>query len=390
MVLYQILIFIFLSLLAFIPVQIDIRINYGIFILAFLLIPIFVKNFIFDIKSKNPITIFFLLFLTASALSTMFSIDQKRSLITFFTYVSYFIIFTSIRSIFPDLKSKKLLVTGYMLLVTLLSIISLYNTLILKYVNKEQEGVSFMWIYYGHNHLATMLLFAIPFAFYFLRTYWKSKRIRAALLVTCILLLVTFLFTLARSSMLPFLISLLLTFVIFSKVLKAKIATILPVAAGFLLFILIFGFMNQNKNFLIRKFRIPLNFKYSRIIYWNQAISNFRENPIFGTGLDTFRYINRKAPRVKGVVGSYFVHNFFLQMLSDAGILGFVTSLMLILNVLWLGVLKVYESKDFFYISLFVGMLASSLMAMLDMGWSLPTVFLIFWVIVGITISRNG
>ena len=124
-----------------------------------------------------------------------------------------------------------------------------------------------------------------------------------------------------------------------------------------------------------------------RITYWQQAIKNFQKHPIFGSGLDTFRIVNKREHKPKSIFGSYYAHKFFLQMLTDAGILGFLSSIGLIGSVLRQAIRKVrslkFEVRNYFYFALFIGILASTLMAMLDMGWQLPTVFLIFWVIAG-------
>jgi O-antigen ligase len=307
-------------------------------------------------------------------------------------FASYFVVFTSIRSIFPTLRSKEVLGSWFLVLSLILSTISLYHTLILKYVNRASEGVSFMWIYYGHNHLSALLLFAIPIAFYLIKKYWKTKRLNALLFITCYVLLVTLFFTLARAAMLSLFVASLLSFLVFPNIIARQGRVILLIGIIFTLAVLLFGILASNRSFPTYRGAMPLNENNSRIVYWKQAISNFQKHPLFGSGLDTFRIINKRSPQPKGIPGSYFVHNFFLQILSDTGIFGFLSSIGLIGSVLWKSVRRVFEirnSQKALLLAFWVGLLATTLNTMVDFDWQLPVVFLIFWIFAGFLTSKH-
>lgn len=375
---YRLLTFIVLITLPFFLIQIDVRMSYVISIFAFLLLPIFVKNLIEDLRSRNPITIFFLLFLLASAISTIFSIDQQRSSVQLMLYISYFVIFTSIRSIFPNQKSRELLITCLLSLITLLSLINLYNTLIRHYVNWESMGVSFMWIYYGHNHLSALLLFAIPISFYLLIKYWKTKTLNIFLLVTSYLLLFSLFLTFGIVSIISFLSASLIALFF----LKEIIITKKLIATGLVLCILVasvigvFYFDRMLKKD-VRMQKNPATWSRAHISYWKDSVDNGLKKPFAGSGLDTFRMVSSQSQRPG--LKSFYAHNFFMQMLSDAGILGFIASIGLIGSVLWQGYRKIRNSA--FLLVLFVGLLASTINTVVDFDWQLPYVFLIFWLI---------
>src|SRR3989338_8296666 len=228
---YSLLCLLVLTILFFFPVQIDVRINYIVWGVSIFLLPIFIPNFKADIKNGSLIALFFLFFLLASLLSTAFSIDVKRSLLMLFTYASYFVIFTSIHSIFPTRKSKKLLVNCYLLIVSILALISLYHTLILHYVNRAKEGVSFMWIYYAHNHLSALLVFAIPLSLYLLKIYWHRKIINVVLLVNCYLLIITLFLTFSRASLISLIIAGIAAVLLFRFIPKRKIFLLLAICS---------------------------------------------------------------------------------------------------------------------------------------------------------------
>lgn len=390
MTIYRIIILILLFILLFIPNQgkeyFSIAGLIGLF--SFFLLPIFIKNVRQDILHKNLTTIFFILFLVVLTVSTFFSIDRGRSVIQLLLFVSYFIIFTSIRSVFASHKGKELFAIFYLLFAIVLSFISLYNTFILHYVNRAQEGTSFMWIYFGHNHLSGILIFAIPLAFYFLWENWRNKFIRLILLlVTCCLLLVMF-STLARVSLLSLFISLFIGsfFLPIAAMKKSLIASFVGVMLIF--FVLPFGISSKTAKLAVPKRKIDVTVQTNRVLYWNQAVTNFTLHPLFGTGLDTFRKVNSNSafPQKPTSLRSDYAHNFFLQMLSDAGIFGFLTSLGLIFIILSHSVQKILVkshsvlSDKFLSIAFFIGIFASTLNTLFDYDWQLPTIFLLFWI----------
>ena len=381
---YQIISILLLITLSFIPKQIDTRINYAIIGFAILTFPLFFKNVKEDIKSGNIATIFFILFLIACSFSTIFSIDQRRSIIQLLLYLSYFVIFTGIRSIFPTLRSKEILATYYILLTTTLSIISLYNTLILKYVNRATEGVSFMWIYYGHNHLSSLLIFALPMSLYFLKKYWSKKLGPVLLLITYFLLLSLFL-TFSRASLISLIISGVFSIFFFRFIPKQKIPFFF-IIGSFILFMSFITIITIGaKQVGVTK---PDVLSSARPIYWKTAIENGLSHKLFGTGLDTFRHLSYNT--FSRVLKTDYAHNFFIQILSDTGIFGFLSSIGLIFSVLWQSLRKIgnWRASPGLYVALWAGLLASTLNTMVDFDWQISTVFLIFWIFAGFINSK--
>lgn len=384
MIIYQLLSILLPTMLLFFPVQIDMRINFAIILFAVSLLPMAIENIYQDLRKKNPVTIFFILFLVSSLISTIFSIDQNRSIVQFFLYLSCFIIFVSIRSVFSTFKSKLLFVNCYLFITTALSLISLYHTLILHYVNRAREGVSFMWIYFGHNHLSALLIFAIPISLYLLKEYWHRKIINVLLLVHCYLLIITLFLTFSRASAISLVIA--CTFITFFLRLLPKQKNFILLPICFVL-ILVFSFITINaKQIGIRK---PDFLNPARVVYWKTAIKNGVSHPLFGTGLDTFRHLSYKPPL--HALKTDFAHNFFLQILSDTGVFGFLASIGLIGSLLWQSMKKLKAQNKklkveerYLFLALFVGLLASTLNTMVDFDWQISTVFLIFWIFAGL------
>ncbi|OGH39590.1 MAG: hypothetical protein A3B41_03740 [Candidatus Levybacteria bacterium RIFCSPLOWO2_01_FULL_37_26] len=379
---YQLLTILLILLLPLIPKQFaDDRIRLLIILFGICLLPVFFTALLADIKRKFILTICFILFLIPLAISTIFSIDNQQSIIQLRLYLSYFVIFASSGIIFPNLRSKEIFVACYLLIVSSLSFFSLYNTLIRHYVNRE--NISFLWIYYGHNHLSSLLILAIPFCVYALLTYWEDKKIRLTVFVISCLLFISLLFTFSIGAMIALAVSFFIVLVIVRKTLPHKkvfIVAFLIIAFLGISSLYLFSLNKGIKTFDLRK--NPYKNVSSRFVYWQKAFDNFGETPLTGSGLDTFYKVNIETRPY-----SRYAHNFFIQMLSDTGIFGFLTTITLIGAVLWNAYNTIKTTLDkrkrLFYLSLFVCLLSSTLLAAIDVDWHLPTVFLIFWVLAG-------
>lgn len=389
MIILRIIVLSLLSVLFFIPNQEKeyVRMTFLIGLSSLFLLPVFIKNLWRDILSKNLITIIFILFLIVSAVSIIFSINQQKSITELLLFVAYFIFFTSIKSIFSTYSSKQFLAFLLITSAIILSLISLFNTLILHYVNREIEGASFMWIYYGHNHLSAILVFAIPLALYFLWLNWKKVNFRIIILFILGILLLAMFFTLARGSILALFVALFTgSFLLPVHTMKR---TLIAYFTGivFIIFVLPFGMKSIAQNPARQKVRVNIARQADRLLYWNQAVTNFTLYPLWGTGLDSFGEISQNSRFLqKKFLRSNFVHNFFLQMLSDAGIFGFLTSVGLIGLVLWQAGKKISSKfyvklhEQMFFLAFYGGIFASALNTLVDYDWQIPTVFLIFWI----------
>lgn len=383
----QILTLLVLIILPLFPRQLDERITYAIIGFAIVLFPVFLKNVKEDIERKNPITIFFLFFLAATLLSTMFSIDYGLSVPQLLLYCSYFVIFTSIRSIFQTLENKKLFAFSILLLTSVLSLISLYNRLFIHYVNRESEGVSFMWTYYGYDGIVMLLLFAIPINFFFLKNYWQHTILRGLLLLNLTFLLLELLFANVFASLLALTLSIGFAIFLFSRRLPyIKYTILLFLVLSILTFVWIFTLSRWAREGYPPWTQLPSSVQ-RRYVYVQQVMDHLVEHPLTGSGLNTFRIINRLSER-ETRLKTHFTHSFFVQMLSDAGILGFLSSIGLLFSTMWYAFKRVREKlrarEGLLLAMFFTGMLASFLSSMWEIDWQLPTVFLVFWIIAGL------
>lgn len=93
-----------------------------------------------------------------------------------------------------------------------------------------------------------------------------------------------------------------------------------------------------------------------RELRWVTAINIFKDHPFFGAGLGSFH----------ALTGFSWPHNFFLELLCETGIIGFVTSMILLIVPLARkkqGLLHITQSKMFFFLllmCLFIRVMVSS------------------------------
>ena len=384
---YQLLTALFLFSLLFFTEQFEnTAMKVLILLFSIILLPVFFNAFADDLRRKFLPTILFVAFLAVTTVTTLYSIDYEKSIIQLLLFYSYFIFFVSIRSVFPFLKDKEHFIFYFLVVTSILSLISLYNTFINHYVSRHE--LSFLWIYFGHNHLSALLLFAIPLSLYFLKIYW----LRIVPVTGLSLLIISLMFTFSIGALIALAISLLTTLILFGRIIYTSQFPFRKVFMAVFLMIALLGMLSLSmfsENRRIKTLKLvknPLAHTQSRLIYWQAAYDNFLSNPLKGSGLDTFHEVlNNSGSAIGKVRDTTNVHNFFLQMLSDSGIFGFIISLALITSVLWMSAKMAFKSGNFLYATLFSGLLASTLFSMIDLDWHVPLVFPFFWVFAGLS-----
>lgn len=382
---FRIFIIFFLFFLSFFPIQTDPHIQLFIIPAGFLILVLVLSksgNRFFD---RNLLNLLFLIFLTASLNSAFFSVSRQESFDLLVLYLTFFIFFNVAGRIFNTLRSKEFFCLSLILLTIILSLVSLYNTLILHYVNKDTAGTSFFWIYYGHNHLSALLLFTIPLAFYFLYKF-RTTGFGWLKILLFLVLVASLLFSFSKGSNLSLIFSGLISTTAFNLVSKKNLI-LFTVSA--LLFVWIFLTFVQPVGQFFGVKRIGWG-DSGRTIYWELSVWNGITNPFTGTGLDTVRYL----PPPKNLVRSDYSHNFFIQLFSDGGIPLFVSGCILFIVLFFvlyerIAGFKKNSNPFFFSIAVWTGLLASAINSLIDFDWHLPVVFLVFWLLSGFIYAKD-
>ncbi len=219
------------------------------------------------------------------------------------------------------------------------------------------------------------IIIILPFLLYFL---YKKKVNKTITTFTIVSVLITLILTKSFGAIvgLTFLLLALFIFYPMNKEIKEK--------AAVSLFFIIFSIGT-----LISYFRsgelmnlTPLKL---RLIHWVVAIKEFFHSPFYGVGLGNFGpyssfFIKPGDPQSK------FVHNFFLQILAETGLIGII-----IVAIILFYIYKLIKNlkKDYFDIAILSSVLVILSYNLIDIGIYFISIGILFSIVLGLII-KNG
>ena len=121
----------------------------------------------------------------------------------------------------------------------------------------------------------------------------------------------------------------------------------------------------------------PIFSIFSRINYWQEALSVIKAHPIFGVGLGNFNLVN-----------SRYAHNFYLQIWAEAGVLAVIGFLAIVFIIIKIGYAKIKQAQaSAICRGLLLALVVVLLHNFIDFTFFLPEVAFLWWVIAGLIIS---
>jgi O-antigen ligase len=109
-----------------------------------------------------------------------------------------------------------------------------------------------------------------------------------------------------------------------------------------------------------------------RFHFWQTALGIIKDNPIIGTGLDSFGVAFTKYDTWNGALRVEQTHNEYLQILSDAGILGFACVVTFIFLLFRKGLRNAKQSSDRFRRGVAIGALGGCFGIMIHSFFDFP------------------
>ena len=353
-----------------------------VIVLAIIFSPLYITSFKSNFKNSMTFRVLHI-YILFNLLIIPFSIHISYSFVLFLLLFSFVIIYSSI-SHFVTHQIKIKFLISLIIVSLILSVVSFYNTIILQYKNIESDGTSFMWVYFGHNHLSAILLLAIPSVVYFLKKYWIRRKIRFFLLSIVVLLLGSLLLTFARASIVSLgIVGVFLFWLVGSdqKFKLYKLGLIVVGTAGLLAAVYFIFPVIYDSNKSLRY--------TSRSVEMVHGLSNFVNHPFQGTGLGTFRY----TKTVKQRFSTDFSHNFIIDLLSDTGLISaslFISFLSILISQSVSKIRKKLRNDDSVITLVFLGGLTGLLINnMVDFDLQIISVGLLFWIFIGIINTYN-
>jgi O-antigen ligase len=344
-------------------------------------------------KLPKWLNLFWWAFLVFVGFSVINSASLLFSLPEFFQLLAVFLLF-NLFCLISDKESIKYAAWLVFIVSFILCLLSFHY--LLPWTGRPGP-MNLVYATYGHSHLADYLLLVIPLCFaQFLLV--KKKNLKLFFGGLLIFYLISFVLTFSRGAFLVLpLVILLLIFLLRPKTALKKLVgwSFVLIPLGLILLILIFSFssfglerkIGEPSHWLIKQLVKP-EFQAKRIDYWQQALEGFKARPLFGFGWGTFEMVSLRF-QSEAIGWSSFTHNFYFQVLAEAGIfafLSFLGFLFVSFDYLWRLVRKNLGNP------LLVGgagaILASSFHSFFDFDWHFPAVFLTFLFLLANLLSR--
>ena len=180
--------------------------------------------------------------------------------------------------------------------------------------------------FFPDPHVFSFYLGAIlPFALFL---YIKTNK--NIWLLTSIIILLADLFTFSRGGQIALIAGFLVFVFVSNKYTKTKFKHMLQVVVVISILILsTFGSSFYDR--FSSSFDMKDNSASHRIVLWKQAFQNFLENPIIGVGLGAYPHAVDKSADYRKPI---YVHNTFLDILVESGVIGVFFFLFLIASIL--------------------------------------------------------
>lgn len=278
-------------------------------------------------------------------------------------------------TIVKDVRQMKLLIVA-MCFSLLLVNVSFYHTVSGRDLSHFSYDVRYSG-QLGYADVNGLAAFEVMFFVFLwsLRAFESRGRVKLAILGAVLTCVYCLLFSFSRGGYVGFIAGL-----IFLGILKERKLLIVPLA-------LVIGW----QVFLPESVKERMTMTYEedtgldtsagkRLILWQDALEMFTENPLFGSGFDTYGYLGR--------VGRFRdTHNYYLKVLVETGVLGLTIFLWLLWKFFRLGYSVFKSAEDPFLASLGLGFAAMVVCAFIlnlfGDRWTYQQVDGYFWIVLG-------
>lgn len=347
-----------------------------------------------SILSNYKIFLPSVLLLISFFLSFGISVNRLASLEEILRYIMYLslpiIIFKWSRS---QKEISWLLITIFIIstIVSLIGVIPVFWDLIKSSTSVNLENIMVVSTFYRNNDLAGYLLLSTPLS---LSLFFILDKSILKYIIGCMaaIQLGTIILTNSRGAWLSIVIPLILMFFLHGiKIIRANIKSLI-IFSSIIIFFVLLNFHRFFTRFL-SIFTIPTGTENS--INWRESLLRgtfriFTDHPLLGSGINTFSsifgYYQERA-------GFYSInpHCYYLQLLAETGIIGFISFMVLIFVILILCIKNIKYSVDPILkgisIGLFCSILSSLFHISVDIDWSVSSIPILFWTEVGLLCS---
>ncbi len=327
--------------------------------------------------------VFLVGFLFFSLLSSIFSTSPYKSFASFSLLISYSFIYIVFSRLELDKKYKNFLLN---LIIGITSVLCFFGIWFYIFGNYVRLTSFFYW----PNPFASYLLLILPISIYFLIKNKNNIKYKLYLLST-VLFISSLILTGSRGAFIALALGIIFAFIITKTRIKKSIikSTLIIIILSIILTIGLNILKTNNfQIFYWNKEKISFSDGSTniRLGYWQGAWDIFKDNKWAGSGLDTFGTIY-PAYQKNPVNAGRFAHNYYLEILSEGGILVFLLFIGFIYSIFSIG-LKAKKKNNmlaYLLISTFMFLLHIGV----DIGWSYSANLILLWMILGLIVSGS-
>ena len=350
-------------------------------------------------------------YIIACSISLLSSIDIYISLYSLFTIILFAGLYILASDVVRERKQIRKIMVSLIFVSGFISIYSIVQYFGVDLLNlKVVRSGSISGPFENRNVLASFLVFTMPVSAGFL--FEKiSKKLKIMIGLVGIITLIALIYTRTRGAWVGFMGAMAFFAVaklraeggmkkIFKSLFSKKSLLIIFLMVIFLGLLIRYDY-NKKRHSFTKKFLSIANLKNPatrhRFVMWRTGIDIIKEHPLLGTGMGTFKKVHpkyqgkylrtKKYGRFKGL--SKFIHNDYLEITANTGILGLGTFLWLIVTLYWTGLKRLKQINQSKYSPNLLIIILSSLTAVLihsffHYSFYLPATSMLFWLWLGL------
>ena len=262
-------------------------------------------------------------------------------------------------------------------------------------------GMNIFHATYGHNHLAALLLLALPLSFHrLIRNFSvKNKSNFGFELLIFLIIFLGILFSFGRTVYVLTFVELAgLLWIFWDKLKKQKpISLYLQVSLAVSAIVIVTYFASSLLPSFLPNYSCPTFFQKVKMCknlqtegrwqYWQQGLRSFRDFPLSGYGPGTFSLLSKRYQQNQGLYTAY-AHNFFIQQLAETGLVGVIPLLILLTSIIiyiWQQKLFCSDGQKVIILVLIVSAANSSL----DFDWSFGGIFFLTLILLAMLLRSD-
>ena len=321
------------------------------------------------IKVSSVLKIFTVLFFI-SAISIINSVNINESLISL---NKIFIVLSTIVCVSVFSNKEK----SFQNLTFLLFISVLFESSYVFYDYITSSDLNFTGVSMNRNISAFSILIKLPF--FFIYKSINQNQNKPLSLIQEIIIISSIIILESRAAIVVLIMIYLLKIVLTKDKLKSMITLFLSILALFIYYP--FSRILQNKSFdtnIILDESVNL-----RLDFYSSSIELFLNNYIIGNGIGMWKILSNQMS-ISQV--PYYVHNDFLQFLTETGVIGFILYIFFFILVFFLIIKNWNNNSNYFLMALMVFLIDS----LINFPFYRPQQIIIFILIIGLLINTLG